>query len=57
MQWIKVTGKFIRKFAWAFVIAYMIAWHNVYKEKSDMVNTIEYHMENDNETDSGTPLT
>ncbi len=50
MKWLKITGKYIRKFAWAFVLAYMIAWHNVYKERADMVGTVEYHMEKDNES-------
>jgi hypothetical protein len=57
MKHFRYIGKFIRRFAWAFIVAYMIAWHNVYKERADMVNTIEYHIENDNETDSGAPLT
>jgi hypothetical protein len=56
MKWIKTGGKWIRKFAWAFVVAYMIAWHNVYKEKADMVNTVEYHMENDHTEENSSDL-
>ncbi len=56
MNFLRSSGKFIRRFAWAFVMAYMIAWHNVYKEKSDMPNTIEYHMENDHENDNSSDL-
>lgn len=52
MKFLRQTGKYIRRFAWAFVVAYMVAWHNVYKEKSDMSNSIAYHMENDHEEDN-----
>lgn len=53
VKWLSYTGKIIRRFAWAFVIAYMVAWNNVYKEKSDIGNNIEYHMQNDHEDDKG----
>jgi hypothetical protein len=56
MKFVKVTLKYVRRFAWALVMAYMIAWHNVYKERADMVNTIEYHMEDDHRNDASESL-
>lgn len=56
MKFFRKLGKYVRRFAWAFVVAYMIAWHNVYKERSDMPETIEWHIDEDQTIDNDEKL-
>lgn len=41
VMWVKYILKYSKRLAWAFTIAYMIAWHNVYNQKMDTKDSIE----------------
>lgn len=53
MQLLRSIGRFFKRLFIAICIAYMVAWHNVYKEDDRILHEIELSMEEDH-TDQAT---
>ena len=53
MQLLQSIGRFFKRLFIAICIAYMVAWHNVYKEDDRILHEIELSMEED-QTDQAT---
>lgn len=47
---------YLRRFGYAIMVAYLLAWHNVYNHKMDSRETIQFHQEHDFQVDNSDTL-
>lgn len=55
MKLIRVIITFCRRLFWAIAVAYMVAWHNVYKEDDKILHQVVSSIEEDEKDEHSSP--
>lgn len=56
MKYVRIGFRHVRHMLWAITVAFMIALHNVYHQRMDSRETIEWHQEHHSQVDNSDTL-